>query len=98
MDLRGSGLSKKRNVLCNATLEDVMRKKKEEECIVDGSKEGLASEAFGVLVKQFFSIVRTHNQPKKASEAQRVSSSARKSHSVIWTSRGMPRSFWRRGR
>ena len=65
--------------LRNATLKDVMRKKKEaKRALRMAHKEGLASEVIGVSVKQFFSLVRSHNQLKKAYEAQRVSRSARK--------------------
>ena len=67
----------KKRPLRNATLKDVM-KKEAKSALRRARKKGLVSESIGVLAKQFFSLVRSHNQLKKASEAQRVSSSARK--------------------
>ena len=79
----------KKRPLRNATLKDVMRKKKEaKSALWRACKEGLTSESIGVLAKQFFSLVRSHNQLKKASEAQRVSSSARRGSSSV--SSGLP--------
>ena len=49
----------KKRPLRNATLKDVMRKKKEaKSALWRARKEGLTSESIGVLAKQFFSLVR----------------------------------------
>ena len=61
----------------NGSLKDI-KKKEAKIALCRARKEGVAPGTIGALAKQFFSLVRSHSQLKRASEVRSASSNAKK--------------------